>query len=275
MALILTIAGVAAAGYAGVVGLLYAGQRSLLFLPDDGRPSVHASGVPEMREVRLATADGLELTGWYAEAAPGRPTVVYLHGNGGHIGYRGSRVRPYLDAGLGVLLVGYRGYGGNPGRPSEDGLSRDARAGLDFVLGRGVPAAEIVLYGESLGTAVAVRTAAEMAAAGTPVGALVLEAPMSSIVDVAAHHYPWAPVRWLMKDRFEAAGHIAAVATPVLVVHGEADAVVPVRFGRALFEAARDPKRALWVEGGGHEDLHAFGLGEAVLRFVGETVGGR
>ena len=168
----------------------------------------------------------------------GAATILYLHGNGGHIGYRGDRVRPFIDAGFGVLLVEYRGYGGNPGRPSEQGLMSDARAALVFLNTAGALPAATVLYGESLGSTVAGAIAAEQAAAGQPVAALVLEAPLSSVSDVAAHHYPWMPVRWLLKDRFQAVARIAGVGAPVLIIHGEADEIVPIRHGRALFEAA-------------------------------------
>jgi fermentation-respiration switch protein FrsA (DUF1100 family) len=129
-----------------------------------------------------------------------------------------------------------------------------------------------VLYGESLGGGVAVSIAAERAAAGRPVAALVLEAPLSSVTDVAAHHYPWAPVRCLLKDRFESVARIARVHAPLLIVHGDADGIVPIRYGRALFEAAREPKEATWIPGGGHEDLMRFGLSRIVFDFLDRRV---
>lgn len=262
----------AALAYLVLVGGLWTLQRSLLFLPDRSLPSRAEAGVPEMREVRLRTSDGLELLSWYAPAAAGRGTIVYLHGNGGHIGYRGRRVRPFLEAGWGLLLVGWRGYGGNAGSPSEAGLLRDGRAALAFLAEQGIAPQRVVLYGESLGSAVAVALAAEQARAGAPVAALVLESPMSSVADVAAHHYPWVPVRPLLKDRFEAQAQVAEVAAPLLVVHGDADRVVPIRYGRALYEAAREPKQAVWIRGGGHENLAEFGLQRLVLDFLDRTV---
>ena len=269
---VLTLFGLVACGYLMLVAGLYVVQRQLLYLPDRSIPSPTASGVPEMGEVTLQTGDGLRLVAWYRPATQRRTTILYLHGNGGHIGYRGERVRPFIDGGFGVLLVEYRGYGGNPGRPSEAGLMSDARAALAFLDGAGVPSAETVLYGESLGSTVAVAIAAERAAGGRPVAALVLEAPLSSVSDVAAYHYPWMPVRWLLKDRFEAEARIADVGAPVLVVHGDADDIVPIRFGRALFEAAQEPKEAAWILGGGHEDLAQFGLGRMVLSFLDRRV---
>ena len=269
---VLTFFGVMGCGYLMLVAGLYVVQRQLLYLPDRSIPSPTASGVPEVGEVTLQTDDGLRLIAWYRPASRRRVTILYLHGNGGHIGYRGERVRPFIDGGFGVLLVEYRGYGGNPGRPDEAGLMSDARAALAFLDGGGVPSAETVLYGKSLGSTVAVAMAAERAAGGQPVAALVLEAPLSSVSDVAAYHYPWMPVRWLLKDRFEAQARIADVGAPVLIVHGDADKIVPIRYGRALFEAAHEPKEAAWIQGGGHENLAQFGLGRMVLSFLDRRV---
>jgi fermentation-respiration switch protein FrsA (DUF1100 family) len=273
MSLIALLVALGAAGYAVVTGGLYAFQRNLLYLPSETRPAPEQYGLGEMEVIRTTTADGLELYAWYAPATGGRPTIVYLHGNAGHVGYRAERVRPFLDAGVGVLLVGYRGFGCNPGRPTEAGLYRDAEAALRWLGDHGVAPGRTVLYGESLGTAVAVEAAARMAEAGSPAGALVLEAPMSSIVDVAAHHYPLFPVRALLKDRFEAEARIGDVAAPLLVIHGAQDRVVPIRFGRRLFDAATQQKKGVWIEGAGHEDLGAFGLHEVVLAFVDRTLG--
>jgi uncharacterized protein len=265
---VLSLLGTVLAVYLVLVAALWAFQRTLLYLPDRSPVDPVASGVPEMSVVRLHTADGLTLFAWYRAAEEGRPTIAYLHGNGGHVGYRGDRIQPLLDAGLGLLMVEYRGYGGNPGQPTEQGLQEDARAAMAFLQAHGVSVGRTVLYGESLGGAIAVAIAAEQAAAGRPLAAVVLEAPVSSVTDVAAHHYPWVPVRLLLKDRFEAAARVGSIAAPLLVVHGEADRVVPVRFGRALFAAAVEPKQAVWLDGAGHEDLVQFGLQQIVLDFI-------
>ena len=266
--LAMTIIALVAAAYLVLVAAMYIFQRNLLYLPDNRLPDPAASGVPQMREVRLKTADGLELISWYRAAASGRPTLVYFHGNGGNISYRTFRIHPYVDRGYGLLLVEYRGYGGNPGTPTEGGLYEDARAAMRFIADEGVPADDAVLYGESLGGGVAVQIAAEQARASKAVGALVLEAPLSSVTDVAAYHYPFIPIRWLLKDRFESAGKIGDVAAPVFIIHGENDKVVPIRFGRSLFNAAKEPKERWWIPGGGHENLHYFGLQPAVIDFL-------
>ena len=273
--LAMTIIALVAAAYLVLVAAMYIFQRNLLYLPDNRLPDPAASGVPQMREVRLKTADGLELISWYRAAASGRPSLVYFHGNGGNVSYRTFRIHPYVDRGYGLLLVEYRGYGGNPGTPTEGGLYEDARAAMRFIADEGVPADDAVLYGESLGGGVAVQIAAEQARASKAVGALVLEAPLSSVTDVAAYHYPFIPVRWLLKDRFESADKIGDVAAPVFIIHGENDTVVPIDFGRALFKAAKEPKEGRWISKGGHEDLHHFGLQSAVIDFVARHVGNR
>ena len=257
-------------GYGVLMGGMYLFQRSLLYHPG-GAPGTPAdAGVPEMTPVDLGTADGLTLTSWFRAAEPGRPTIVFFQGNAGSIGHRGFKARGFLDAGYGLLLTGYRGYGGNPGSPSEEGLYADGRAALAFLADQGVAPGELILYGESLGSGVAVHLAAEMAA-GEPAGGLVLESPFSSIADVAASHYPFVPARWLVKDRFDSAAKIARVDAPVFIFHGRDDGVIPVRFGERLFEAAVEPKHSLWTEQGGHNGLYEMGAGTAVLAFIEGT----
>jgi fermentation-respiration switch protein FrsA (DUF1100 family) len=253
---------------------MYVAQRSFLYFPSPTVASPAESGVSEMQVVELETGDGLALRSWYRPAAEGNPTIVYFHGNAGHVGYRGLRVRPYFKAGLGVLLVEYRGYGGNPGEPTEAGLYEDGRAAMRFLAAQGVGSRSTILYGESLGCGVAVQIAAEHAEQRNNVAAVIVEAPLSSVTDVGAHHYPYLPVRWLLKDRFETRAKIAKIGAPLLVVHGTEDRIVPLRFGRSVFEAAAEPKEALWIYGGGHEDLERSGLHSAVFDFLSRHVSG-
>jgi len=266
---------VVAGGYLALVALMFVFQRSILYLPGTGVPGRPADwGVPEMAPVNLTTEDGLGLVAWYQPAAAGRATLVYFHGNGGHIGYRGFKAHPFLAAGFGVLLVEYRGYGGNPGSPTEDGLYRDARAAMAFLAQDGVPADRVVAYGESLGSGVAVHLAAEQAAQGAPLAAVVLETPLSSIPDVGRHHYPYLPVGLLARDRFDSTAKIADIGAPLFIVHGDRDSVVPIRFGRALFDAAAEPKEAQWYRGGGHENLFDLGADAAIIAFLDRRLGG-
>jgi fermentation-respiration switch protein FrsA (DUF1100 family) len=259
------ILGVIFAIYLAVLVLLFFVQRSLLFVPSRQRPDLGQAGLgPAMRPIEIVTADGLPLLAWYQPPAsnPGA-LLLYLHGNAGHIGHRGDRVRPYLDAGFGVLLAEYRGYGGNPGQPSESGFYHDTRAALDFLAQQGVTAERIVLYGESLGTGVAVQMAVERGCA-----ALVLEAPYTSVAAVAQGRYWMFPVRHLVLDKFDSLSKIGSVGCPLLIMHGERDRIIPIRYGRQLFEAASDPKEAKWFAEGNHTNFDELGGPAAVLEFL-------
>lgn len=254
--------------YVSVLALLYVFQRSLIYYPNDYNPHLAAYNLPSMREVRVPTADGLSLRAWWAPPADARaPVVLYLHGNAGGLGARAEKVRPFLERGFGVLLLAWRGFSGNAGSPDEAGLYEDGRAALRFLDGQGIAPARRAIYGESLGSAVAVQLAVE----GAP-GAIVLESAFSSMADAAGAHYPIFPVAWLLKDRYESAAKIGAVRAPVLVLHGERDRVVPVRLGRALFAAAREPKQARFYPAAGHDDLHNFGAGDLAADFIARHI---
>jgi len=253
--------------YTAFVGGLYLVQRELIYLPSGPMSTPAESGVPEMRPIRLTTADGLTLTSWYRPAETGQPTMVYFQGNGGNMAGRAFKVRPYLDAGFGMLLVGYRGYGENPGKPSEQGLYADGRAQFKFLEGQGVRPQSWVAYGESLGAGVAVQLAMEQARS-FPIGAIILEAPFASLGDVAAVHYPFVPARFLIKDRFESIAKIAMVKAPVFIVNGVNDGVIPSGQGQQLFEAALEPKEGHWISGAGHNDLYDYGVAGMVIEFI-------
>jgi hypothetical protein len=220
---------VAAGLYVAALALLYFGQRRLLYFPNAEPASPASVGLAGAEVVHLTTQDGERLLAWRLAPAPGHPVIVYLHGNGGGIGLRAARYAAFAAAGFGVLAVEYRGYGGSTGSPSEGGLTLDAEAAYRAAL-TDAPAQRIVLLGESLGTGLAIKLAARF-----PVGAVALDSPYTSIVDVAAARFPIFPVRALMRDRFESDAEIGKVTAPLLIVHGTADAVVPYRFGRRLF----------------------------------------
>lgn len=258
----------AAVFYGAMVGGIYLIQRSMMYHPGAEIPVPGASGVPEMSSVRVTTADGLTLVSWYRSAPPGMPTVVFFHGNAGTIGDRGIKARTFLDAGFGLVLVGYRGYGGNPGHPSEDGFYADGRAIIDMLARDGVPTSKMALYGESLGTGIVVQLAHEAARAGSPVGAVVLEAPFDSMASAAQFHYPYLPAYWLVKDRYESDQKIADIAAPLFLFHGARDRVVPDTLGRALFASAREPKESLWLPEGDHNDLFSHGAGDKAVAFI-------
>ena len=250
--------------YGALVGGLFLVQRQLMYFPDTRTPEPARAGVPEMREVTLTTEDGLRLMAWYRPAqTPDGPVIVFFHGNAGNIGNRGAKIRPFIVAGFGVMLLSYRGYGGNPGSPTEEGLNRDGRAALEFLSNNGVPSRRAVLYGESLGSGVAVEMATER-----PVGGVVLEAPFTSVADVAASQFFFVPARYLVRDRFDSLSKIDAIGAPLLILHGERDRTIPVRYGRRLFAAARQPKKSLFYPRAGHNDLFDFGAGADVVAFV-------
>jgi uncharacterized protein len=251
------------AAYLAVLAWMFVYQRQLQYFPDRSRPQLAGLRQLGVREVSLRTADGLALLAWYLPPGEGRPVILYCHGNGGHIGYRADRVPPFAGARLGILLLEYRGYGGNPGRPSEAGLFADAAAALDFLRDQGVPPSRIVLYGESLGTGVAVHLAAQQ-----QFGGLVLENPFTSVAAVAQYHYPFVPAAWLTRDRYDSLSRIGRVTAPILMLQGARDAVVPARFGRALFDAAPGPKQMWTAATAGHEDLARSGGLDATLAFI-------
>jgi fermentation-respiration switch protein FrsA (DUF1100 family) len=261
------LAGVAAAGYAAVLACLYLFQRQLLYRPDTTRPPLAGLAALGVREVTLHTDDGLALLSWYLpprdKPSGERPVIAYFHGNGGYLAHRAERVQRFAREGYGLLMVEYRGYGGNPGTPSEEGLYRDAAAAMAFLGEAGIDRRRLVLYGESLGSAVAVQAAADR-----EVAAVVLEAPFTSVAAAAQHHYPYVPAALLVLDRFDSLSRIDRVGAPILMLHGGRDEVVPARFGEALYAAAREPKERWFAPDAGHEDLARFGALDAVVAFV-------
>ena len=234
------------------MALAWAGQRRLIYRPDPKRVPPFVEGLDGVAEVELATPDGARLVAWYAPPVGEAPTILYLHGNGGGLYDRSARVRHFQAAGHGVLMLAWRGYAGSTGRPSESANLADARLAHEWLLSQGIAARRIVLFGESLGTGVAVWLAAQLAQLGRPVAGVILDSPYSSLVDVAAAHFPYAPVRWILRDRYDAIAHIARIGAPMLILHGELDRVVPYALGRRLFEAAREPKRHVAFAGIGH-----------------------
>jgi hypothetical protein len=268
MRIILWSLGIAALLYIVVLTGLYVFQRRLLFIPDTTPPDPIRAGLADADVLHIPTDDGLALTAWhFPPPAPDGFTVLLMHGNAGNIAHRADRVRRMRAIGWGVLLLEYRGYGGNPGSPSEDGLIRDARAGLATMQRLAVPPERTLLWGESLGTGLAVWLGSE-----NRVAAVLLEAPYTSIADAAQRQYPFVPVRPLLKDKFDSLSRIGRVRAPILVTQGGRDRLVPPAMGRALIAAATAPTE-LWVAPeAGHEDLGPFGAVEAAFGFVARHV---
>src|SRR5882757_11043939 len=244
---------VAVTSYIAVVALLYFGQRTIQYFPEAFRTTPAAAGLPQAEEITLDTADGERVIVWHMPPRGDQPVVLYLHGNGASLRWRLDRFRALTADGSGLVALSYRGYGGSSGRPTEAGLLADAGAAYAFALAR-YPAERIVLWGESLGTGVAIALAAEK-----PVARVILESPFSSAVDIAARRYWFVPVRWLMKDQFRSDLRIGKVTAPVLVLHGERDTVVPIGLAERLYALITAPKRFVRIPTGGHNDLGANG----------------
>jgi uncharacterized protein len=235
--------------YGGMVALLYLTQRALQYHPEPFATAPDAAGLPEAEEVVLTTADDERLIAWHVPPRGSQPVVLYFHGNGAALRERHTRFRSLIADGTGLMAVSYRGYGGSSGTPTEEGLLADAAAAYAFAVER-YPSERLVLWGESLGSAVAVAVAAEK-----PVGAVILETPFSSAVDVAAAHYWYVPVRLLMLDQFRSDLRIGQVKAPVLVMHGDHDRVVPFALGERLYSLAKWPKRFVRFPGLDHNEL--------------------
>lgn len=254
----------AVAGYGGLLALMYVFQRALMYFPDTARTPPAAAGLPQAEEITLTSSDGEKLIAWHVPPHGDKPVVIYFHGNGGALNLRAGRFKWLTAGGTGLLALSYRGYGGSSGKPSEAGLLLDAVAAYDFAAAR-YPVKRLVLWGESLGTAVAVALAAEH-----DVGGLMLDAPFTSAADVGAAVYPIVPVRWFIKDTYRSDRRIARVRAPLLVLHGESDTIIPISFGERLFALAPEPKRMVRFPSGNHVDLDDHGAAKAVRQFLEE-----
>ncbi len=266
MATLKSIVIIALLSYAALCAFLYFGQRALMYFPDSERTLPADAGLPQAVEEVLASTNDAKVIVWHVPPRGDKPVVLYFHGNGGSLSYRANRFRALIADGTGLVALSYRGYGGSTGRPTERGILADARAAYDFAAAR-YPAERIAVFGESLGTAVAVAIAAEK-----PVGRVILESPFTSAADVGASAYFFVPVRLFMKDQFRSDERIGAVKAPVLVLHGERDTIIPIRFGERLFEMIRSGKRFVRFPEGGHVNLDPLGALREVRAFLaGET----
>ena len=263
--LLLTILAIVSAVYIAAVLALYVLQGRLVFPVDRLRIEPAQVGLRSMSVVTVRTRDGLDLIGWYQPpAVAGKPTVLLFHGNGESLSRRAHILKDMLDAGYGVYQAEYRGYAGNPGKPCEAGLYEDGRAAIGFLTGQGAaPATTIVLHGYSLGSGVAVQLATECR-----VEALILEAPFTSITEIASRRFPFLPVKWLTRNRFENLAKINRVRVPLLIYYGAKDAVIPGDHFIRLFNEANEPKRLVEIEDADHVDAWTAGGAEACMNFL-------
>jgi uncharacterized protein len=246
-------------------------QRRLVYFPDPGPVPPAERVLSGARDVTLHTSDGLALGAWFV---PPKPTtdldmaVLVAPGNGGNRSGRADLADQLSRRGLAVLLMDYRGYGGNPGSPSEDGLGRDALAAARALEELGYPGHRTIYFGESLGTAVV----AALQTRRTPAG-MVLRSPFTELADVGAHHYPWLPVRLLLKDRYEVSQHLATSEVPVSVVYGDHDTVVPTELSVEVADEARSLVERVVIPGADHNDEVMLGppVADAVARLAREV----
>jgi len=253
------------------LGALWLGQRWLIYFPDAQVLPPHLADLPSAETVAFDTGDGLRLEGWFVHptAPPTGQTVIVFNGNAGNRADRAPLAASLVAMGHAVLLFDYRGYGGNPGLPSERGLRLDARAALAAVVGRhDVDPDRLVYFGESLGSGVAVDLAIHH-----PPHALILRSPFPSLTAVGQLHYPLLPVRWLLRDRFRTIDRIGTLGIPLLVVAGGADRIVPIDLSEDVYEAAAEPKWMATIEDADHNDRILL-AGREVLAAVSTFLSG-
>jgi fermentation-respiration switch protein FrsA (DUF1100 family) len=253
-----------AIAYLVIVAVAYFAQRRFTYFPNGARVAPAEAGLQGVTEVEMTAPDGARIIAWYAPAPPGQPTLLYFHGNGGGLANRAMRLARYRDAGFGVFMMSWRGYSGSTGRPTEVDNVADARRAYEHLIALGLTPSDIILFGESLGTGVAVQIAAAV-----PVAGVILDAPYTSIVEVGAQAYPFLPLRWLMVDRYESDQHIAAINAPLLILHGARDPVIPLEMGKRMHTRAREPKRIVVFPEGRHVDLDTYGAVDVVRDWSG------
>jgi pimeloyl-ACP methyl ester carboxylesterase len=256
------------AAYAGICLAAYFGNRLLMYIPDPTRIRPVEVGLNGVREIEINVGDGVTLVAWHAPAKDDKPTILYFHGNGANAANRVPKIETIRESRFGVFYLNNRGYGGSGGRPTEENNVADAIAAYDHLIGLGVPASRLVAYGESLGSGQAVRLAAKR-----PVAAVVLEAPLTSTADVARRAYFWLPLGLLITDKYDNERNIRSVTAPVLVLHGEQDAVIPVEMGWRVYRAANEPKRIELFPERAHEDLFDHGAWERTQAFLASLGG--
>jgi len=254
--------------YAVICVVAYFGNRRYMYFPDPARTAPTEAGLNSIEEVEIATADGVTLVAWHAPPKADKPTILYLHGNGANAANRASKIHTILESGFGVFYLNNRGYGGSGGKPTEENNVADAIAAYDQLAKLGASADRIVAYGESLGSGQAVRLVTKRT-----VAAIVLEAPLTSTIDVARAAYFWLPLDLLITDTYDNERNIRYVTAPVLVLHGAQDEVIPVEMGWRVYRAANEPKRIEVFPQGAHSDLFDHGAWRTVQAFLASLSG--
>ena len=226
-----------------VLVFLYFYQRNLLYHPNENNYSGDKISV-DIEKVKIQTADNIELLGWYHEKnLNDYKTLVYFHGNAGSLENRIHKLNHFQDMNINFLIIAWRGFNGNKGKPSERGLYVDGKSAIDWLKKKGVDEKNLILYGESLGTGVATHLAQNKNYAG-----VILETPFTSMIDAAKNFYPYIPINLLLKDKFENFKKIKNINIPILVMHGEIDQIVPFSMGKKIYEIANNPKYSYFTK---------------------------
>jgi uncharacterized protein len=238
-------------------------HRTFIYLPDRTRSAPEAMGLPEVQEITLKAADGVNLIAWYLPARGTKPTLLYFTGVAGCVGTRAEKIRRLQSAGYGVFMLNYRRYGGSGGWPSEAKNAADAACAYDWLWSHGLKPSEIVAYGESIGTGVATQLSLVR-----PVKSLVLEAPFTSIPEVGRQVWWFLPLNLIMADKYRNIDHVKNVRVPLLILHGARDSLIPVHHARQLYAAAHEPKTLAILPRGDHNNLFELGAVERVREFL-------
>ena len=226
-----------------VLVFLYFYQRNLLYHPNENNYSGDKISV-DIEKVKIQTSDNIELLGWYHEKnLKDYKTLVYFHGNAGSLENRIHKLNHFQDMNINFLIIAWRGFNGNKGKPSERGLYVDGKSAIDWLIKKGVDEKNLILYGESLGTGVATHLAQNKNYAG-----VILETPFTSMIDAAKNFYPYIPINLLLKDKFENFKKVKNINSPILVMHGEVDQIVPFSMGKKIYEIANNPKYSYFTK---------------------------
>ena len=250
--------------YISLLALIFIFQRSLMYFPVKEKISKSFYKNTKLKIIDISTSDGLILKSLYKKSETNiNKTILVFHGNAGHIGHRVNKFKPFIDKGYGLLLLEYRGYGENKGKPTKLGLYRDGEAAINYLINQKIKSKNIIVYGESLGTAIATKLSINYSFNMT-----ILEAPFTSVADVAQKRYWIFPAKYLVLDNFDNLGIIEKIKSPLLLLHGYKDYVINIAFGKKVFEAALKPKKALFVQNAGHNNLFEFNLVNKILNYL-------
>ena len=248
-----------------IVVFLYFYQRNLLYHPNENNYHNDKISV-NIKKVKVKTSDNLDLIGWYHKKnLKTYKTILYFHGNAGSLENRIHKLNHFKNMNVNFLIIAWRGFSGNKGKPTEEGLYEDGKSSIRWLLDKGINESDIIVYGESLGTGVATHLSQNRDFAG-----LILETPFTSMVDAAKNFYPYIPVNLLLKDKFDNKKKIKNVNSPILIMHGEADQIVPFAMGKKMFQLANEPKYSYFTK---HDD-HMMEYDENLIKALNSFIKG-